>query len=466
METKDTENQYRVEKDSMGEMKVPLDAYYGAQTQRAVENFKISGIRFSRPMIESLGIIKEASATINNKLGLLADSEFKAIVAASKEVQSGALDKHFVLDIFQTGSGTSTNMNTNEVIANRAKEISKGELNIHPNDHVNMSQSSNDVIPTAIHIAVSREVNNKLIPALKKLSSSFEKKSIEFKDLVKTGRTHLMDATPITLGQEFSGYAAQIDYGIERLSRAISSISELPLGGTAVGTGINTHKDFAPQVIYLISEMTGLGFMEARNHFEAQGAKDALVEMSGQLRVIACSLTKIANDIRWLSSGPRCSLGEIRLPEVQPGSSIMPGKVNPVIAESVLMVSAQVIGNDTSVMIGGQAGNFELNVMMPVMAYNVLQSIELLTSSSINFSERCINGIKANEERLHELAEASITTCTALAPKIGYDKAAKLAKEAFKTGESLRTVAKRHQVLSDEELEETLNLKKMTEPGL
>ena len=458
---------FRTEKDSMGEMKVPVDAYYGAQTQRAVENFPISGYRFSRPMIAALGMIKSCAAKANKDLGILDEKRHDAIVKAAALVEKGELDKHFVLDIFQTGSGTSTNMNTNEVIARRAKELAEGDVNIHPNDHVTASQSSNDVIPTAIHIAVATELKNSLKPALEQLAASLGKKAKEFSSLIKTGRTHLQDATPITLGQEFGGYQSQIEHGIERIERSLQSILELPLGGTAVGSGLNTHPEFAKRTIQEIAKRTGIPFIEARNHFEAQSAKDALLEMSGQLRTIACSMAKVANDIRWLGCGPRCGFAELMLPEVQPGSSIMPGKVNPVIAESLLMAVAQVIGNDTAVMIANQSGSiFELNVMMPVLAHNILESIRLLSSSARNFATKCVDGLKADEKRLSEFAEASIAICTALAPKIGYDNAAKLAKEAYKSGEPLRSVAKRSGLLPAEEIDTILDLMKMTRPGL
>jgi len=454
----------RIERDSMGEMKVPASALYGAQTQRAVENFPISSLRFPREMIRALGIVKRSAAVVNSKLGLLDDAMAKAIISAAEEVEDGTLDEHFVVDIFQTGSGTSSNMNANEVIANRAKRLV--DLPIHPNDHVNMSQSSNDVIPTAIHIASVLQIKESLLPALRKLHSSLMNKAAEFDHLVKTGRTHLQDATPVRLGQEFSGFASQIEHGLERVERSLQSLFEIPQGGTAVGTGLNTHKDFPNLIAREIANRANAPFVEARDHFEAQSAKDGLVEMSGQLKTVAVSVTKIANDIRWLACGPRCGLAEIYLPEVQPGSSIMPGKVNPVIAESVLMVCAQVIGNDAAITIGGQAGNFELNVMMPLMAHNMFQSIDILAKASENFATRCIDGIRPNEERLVELAEASIAVCTALAPKIGYDMAAKLAKEAFQSGESLRSVALKHQVLPAKELDETLDLMKMTNPGL
>ena len=465
-------DKFRVEKDSMGEMQVPADAYYGAQTQRACENFPISGIRIPRSMIAALGLIKQSAAEINLEMGLLDKDLTGAIVKAAQEVREGKLDSQFVVDIFQTGSGTSSNMNTNEVIARRAKEIlgsenSNGAKNVHPNDHVNMGQSSNDVFPTSIHIAVAIELTNKLIPALKVLEDSLAKKQKEYAKIVKTGRTHLQDATPITLGQEFGGYKRQVEQSIERIKRSIVTILELPLGGTAVGTGLNTPDGFPAKVIARIAKNTGLGFFEAKDHFEAQSAKDALVEMSGQLRTVACSLAKIANDIRWLASGPRCAIAEIQLPSVQPGSSIMPGKVNPVIAESLLMVCAQVIGNDATVHVGGATGSiFELNMMMPVMGNAILQSIELLSTSSVNFAQKCVDGIEANVDRLNDLAEASIAICTALAPKIGYDLAAELAKEAFKTGKPLRQVAKERKVLPDAELDKVLDLDSMTRPGL
>ena len=458
---------FRTERDSMGEMQVPESAYYGAQTQRAVENFPISGLVFSRALIAALGIIKGAAAKVNQELGLLDEQRAKLIIQAAAEVENGALDEHFVVDIFQTGSGTSSNMNANEVIANRAKELGGADVNIHPNDHVNMGQSSNDVIPTAIHIATALEIENKLLPGLNKLAGSLGKKEREFADIVKTGRTHLQDATPISLGQEFSGYRAQIEYGIVRAQGGQTGVLELPLGGTAVGTGLNTPAEFPQRAIREISAKTGLEFFEARNHFEAHGSRDALVELSGGLKTIACSLAKLGNDIRWLGSGPRCGLTEILLPEVQPGSSIMPGKVNPVIAESLLMVVAQVIGNDTAVTISGHSGgNFELNVMMPVMAHNILESVNLLATSTNNFAERCVDGLRANEERLHQYAEMSTATCTALAPHIGYDQAAKLAKEAFEKGVSIRELAKSKNLMSDEDIDRILDLSSMTRPGV
>src|SRR5262245_11702763 len=383
-----SKNSFRVERDSMGEMQVPADALYGAQTQRAVENFPISNLRFSREFIRAMGLIKLAAARTNMDLGLLDKTTGESIVNAAQEVMDGKLDQHFVLDIFQTGSGTSTNMNTNEVISNRAIQMLGGVLGsktpVHPNDHVNMGQSSNDVIPTAMHVAALAAIEGSLIPALRKLQSSLEAKAREFDSIVKIGRTHLQDATPVRLGQEFGGYARQVELGVRRLEKLRDTLGELPLGGTAVGTGINTHPKFAGKAIAHLSKLTGLKLHEAEDHFEAQGGKDAIVEASGILKTIAISLTKVANDIRWLASGPRCGIGEISLPETQPGSSIMPGKVNPVIAESALMAATQVIGNDLAVTLGGLSGVLELNVMMPVIAHNVLESIRLLAASAVN----------------------------------------------------------------------------------
>jgi fumarate hydratase, class II len=458
---------YRIEKDSMGEMKVPASALYGSQTQRAFENFPISGIRFSRSMIQAFGLVKRCAAEINCEMGLLDPERKNAIIQAALAVEKGELDDQFILDIFQTGSGTSSNMNTNEVIASKTKDFAPADLKIHPNDHVNMSQSSNDVFPTAMHVAAVLMISEKLLPALEYLESALGKKAKEFAPFVKTGRTHLMDATPITLGQEFSGYQAQLTQGIRRIKQAKNALLELPLGGTAVGTGVNTPIGFPQKTIAKIASETGEKFFEAANHFEAQAAKDAIVEMSGQLKTLACSFAKIANDVRWMGSGPRCGLFEIRLPEIQPGSSIMPGKVNPVVAESVMMVAAQVVGNDAAITMAGFSGGIlELHVMMPVMIHNLLQSIELLGTTARNFADRCILGIEANPERLKYYAEASLTVCTALAPKIGYDLAAKLSKEAFQTGESLRAVALRHQVLPEDELDRLLDLEKMTRPNV
>lgn len=458
----------RIERDTMGELAVPADAYYGVQTARAIENFPISSLRMPRSVIRAMGMIKRAAATVNHSLGLLDKKPAEAIKRAATEVVDGQLDAEFPVDIFQTGSGTSTNMNTNEVISNRATELlggARGSKLVHPNDHVNLGQSSNDVIPTAIHIAASEMMQQQLLPALARLHKALKAKAKEFDTIVKIGRTHLQDATPVRLGQEFGGYARQIELGIGRVKQAQQALSEVALGGTAVGTGLNCHPKFSSKVMAIISKETGCSFKEAKNHFEAQSAQDSLVEASGQLRNVAVSLMKIANDIRWLGSGPRCGLGEINLPETQPGSSIMPGKVNPVIAESVTMVCAQVIGNDVTVTVGGQAANFELIVMMPVMAYNLLQSIELLATASNNFSAKCIEGIKANEERCKSLIEESLAMCTALAPEIGYEAAAKLAKDAYKSGKTVRQVAKEQKVLSEKRLGELLDPWRMTEPG-
>jgi fumarate hydratase class II len=458
----------RIERDSMGEMRVPATAYYGAQTQRAVENFPISGFRFTRPFIRALGMIKAAAAETNRELGLVEPKLADAIARAAEEVVAGALDQQFVLDIFQTGSGTSTNMNANEVIANRAIELLGGQIGsrtVHPNDHVNFGQSSNDVIPTAIHVAARLAIDEDLIPALRQLAAAFSARAQEFAGIPKTGRTHLQDATPVTLGQVFQGYASQIEHGIRRLEKAGESLAELALGGTAVGTGLNTHPDFPPRVIAKLAARTKIPFREAEDHFEAQSGRDAAVETSGALKVVAVSLTKIANDLRWLGSGPRNGLGELSLPEVQPGSSIMPGKVNPVIAESVLMVAAQVIGNDLAVTIGGQAGNFELNVMMPLIAHNLLQSIALLAASARNFEARLVRGLKADEVRIRQQIEESLALCTSLAPVIGYDAAADIAKEAAKSGRTVREVAMERRVLPPDELDRVLDPRAMTQGG-
>ncbi|MFQ5840480.1 MAG: class II fumarate hydratase [Candidatus Methylomirabilales bacterium] len=464
-----TDQEYRTERDSMGEVRVPTGSYYGAQTQRAIENFPVSGLRFPRNFIRALGLIKRAAAEVNRDLGLLQSRVADAIVRASNEVIAGTLDHQFVLDIFQTGSGTSTNMNANEVIANRAIELLGGRIGtreVHPNDHVNLGQSSNDVIPTAIHVAALMDIHERLLPALMRLRETLSEKACAFDEIIKIGRTHLQDATPVRLGQEFGGYARQVELAIERLTRAQGPLAELALGGTAVGTGINTDPGFPPRVIARLAEVTGLPFVEAQNHFEAQGARDAVVEVSGVLKTIAVSLTRVANDIRWLASGPRCGIGEIALPPVQPGSSIMPGKVNPVMSEAVLQVAAQVIGNDVTVTIGGQGGIFELNVMMPVIAYNLLQSIELLASVSRLFADRCVAGIEADAERCTALVEGSLAMCTALAPVIGYDAAAEIAKEAYGTGKTVREIARAKRVLSDIELDRILDPSRMTEPGI
>ncbi|HEY3128474.1 MAG TPA: class II fumarate hydratase [Acidobacteriota bacterium] len=460
--------EFRMEKDSMGEMRVPADAYYGAQTARAVENFPISGLTFPRQFIYALGLIKRACARANMDLGDLDSRIGAAINQAATEVIEGRWDAEFPIDIFQTGSGTSTNMNANEVIANRAAEIlgvARGSKTVHPNDHVNMSQSSNDVIPTAIHIATGTAIHGDLIPALRHLQEKLAEKARQFDPILKSGRTHLMDATPVRLGQEFGGYAEQLAKAVERAASARDTLLELALGGTAVGTGINRRPAFPQKAIHYLAADTGLPFREARDHFEAQGARDACVEASGELKAIACGLMKIANDIRWMGSGPRTGLAEINLPATQPGSSIMPGKVNPVMCEAVTMVVAQVIGNDTTIAVCGMTGNFELNVMMPVMAYDLLQSIQLLSSVSRVFADRCIAGTSANVERCQETVERNLAICTALAPRIGYDKAAEISKHAYATGKSVREVARQWKVLSDEEIDQLLDFRKMTEPG-
>ena len=463
-----TTEETRIERDSMGEMQVPAHAYWGASTHRAVLNFPISDLRFPRQFIRALGQIKQAAAQVNESLGTVDPQIAEAIVQAAQEVIDGKLDSHFVLDIFQTGSGTSTNMNANEVIANRASELlggSRGSRKVHPNDHVNFGQSSNDVIPTAIHLSALVSIEHDLIPALQNLLHALEQKSEEFMPIIKTGRTHLQDATPIRLGQEFQGYAGQIERGIARMRHAQNELSEVALGGTAVGTGVNTHPEFAGLVCRRLSEIDGVIVRETSNHFQAQSTLDNIVEASGALNTLAVSLMKIANDIRWLGSGPRAGIGEIDLPAVQPGSSIMPGKVNPVIAESVAMVCAQVMGNHTTITIAGQSGNFEINVMMPVTAYNLLQSISLLASVTQNFTEQCIKGIKATTKG-PEMVERGLAISTALAPIIGYDAAASISKEAYQTGKTVREVARERTNLSEEELDRILDPASMTKPGL
>jgi fumarate hydratase class II len=462
--------QYRIEKDSMGEMKIPIYAYYGAQTGRAVENFPISDLRFNRGFIAAMGLIKWSCAEINCKLGFLDENRKQLIQQAAQDVMDGKLDAQFVVDIFQTGSGTSTNMNANEVIASRANEIATGKRGgkepIHPNDHVNMEQSSNDSIPTAIHVSAAVAISTLLLPAFSHLAEALSKKARQYDSLVKIGRTHLQDATPIRLGQELSGYAHQAKLAVERGHKAIRCLRELPLGGTAVGTGINSHPDFAKETIAVIAKKTGIDFVEAQNHFEAQASKDGVVEASGFLKTIAISLTKIANDIRWLSSGPRCGIGEISIPSTQPGSSIMPGKVNPVMSEMALMVAAQVIGNDATIAFAasGLGSTFELNVMMPVMAYNLLQSIELLSKAARVFADRCVAGLEANVERCEGLVEQSLAMCTSLAPIIGYDKAADVAKESFKTGKTVRQVAAERKFMTESELNKAMDAMRMTQP--
>ncbi|QNE75211.1 aspartate ammonia-lyase [Streptomyces finlayi] len=459
--------QYRAERDSMGEVKVPAHAKWRAQTQRAVENFPISGQRLERAHIEALARIKAAAAKVNAELDVLDPDIATAIQEAAAEVAEGRWDEHFPIDVFQTGSGTSSNMNTNEVVATLATERLGRE--VHPNDHVNASQSSNDVFPSSIHIAATAAVTADLIPALDHLASALERKSAEFVEVVKSGRTHLMDATPVTLGQEFGGYAAQVRYGVERLRSSLPRLAELPLGGTAVGTGINTPPGFSAAVIAEVARTTGLPLTEARDHFEAQGARDGLVEASGQLRTIAVSLTKISNDLRWMASGPRTGLAEINLPDLQPGSSIMPGKVNPVIPEAVLMVAAQVMGNDATVATAGAAGNFELNVMLPVIAKNLLESVRLLANASRLLADRTVDGITANVERARMYAESSPSVVTPLNKYIGYEEAAKVAKKSLAQGTTIRETVLasgyvRRGDLTVEQLDEALDVLRMTRP--
>ncbi len=458
----------RIERDSMGEMEVPADALYGASTMRAVLNFPISSLRFPRTFIRALGLIKQSAARSNMALGLLDQRIGNAIVAAAQEVIDGQLDRHFVLDIFQTGSGTSTNTNANEVIANRASQLLGGDLGsrlVHPNDQVNMGQSSNDVIPTSIHLAALLAIKEDLIPGLETLADELERKSAEFWPIIKTGRTHLQDATPVRLGQEFLGYAGQARYSIGRMRRTQEALAEVALGGTAVGTGVNTHPEFAARTCAFASEAAGVEIRETGNHFQAQSSLDALVEASGELKTVAVSLHKIANDIRFIASGPRAGLGEITLPEVQPGSSIMPGKINPVIAESVVQVAAQVVGNDAAVTLAGQGGYFELNTMMPVAAHNILESISLLAASANNFAGQCVRDIEATTVG-PDMVEKGLMLGTALAPAIGYDAAAAIAKEAAATGATIRETAKEKTELSDDELDALLNPEGMTEPGV
>lgn len=456
---------FRTERDSLGEVQVPENALYGAQTQRALENFPISGKRFGRRFIQALGLIKKAAAQTNEELGNLEPQIAQAIAQAAGEVADGRWDGEFVLDIFQTGSGTSTNMNANEVIAHRANQI-LGNDAVHPNDHVNFGQSSNDVIPTAIHISTRTALEEDLIPALEHLRAALAAKAEDFDSVIKSGRTHLMDATPVRLGQEFSGYAHQLSRSIDRARQGSSEIAELALGGTATGTGINTHEEFAARTIAKISEEVGLEFREADNHFEAQSAKDAAVSVSGALNTIATSLMKIADDVRWLASGPTSGISEIQLPAIQPGSSIMPGKVNPVMSEATMMVAARVMGNHTTITVAGSRGNFELNVMMPVLADALLESVSLLAAMAHAFTDRCVVGIEANEERARELLERNPAIATALNPYIGYDQASVVAKQAAKEGRSVRDVAAERDLLPPDELDEALDVRGMTEPGL
>ncbi len=456
---------YRMEKDFLGRIKIPADAYYGAQTQRAVQNFPVSGWRFSKELLHAMGLIKYGAAKVNSDLGLLTRKIARAIEKASDEVMQGKWDEEFVLDIFQTGSGTSTHMNVNEVIANRANEILGGEKGVyhpvHPNDHVNLGQSSNDVFPTAIHIAAMKLLKERLLPSLKHLHKCLKDKGREFQSILKIGRTHLQDATPIRLSQEFEGYARQIELSIRRIHKVIPSLLELPLGGTAVGTGINTHPLFARRVISIINKKMKGRFREAVNHFEAQGARDGAVELSGILKTLAVSLIKIANDIRWMGSGPRGGIGELRLPETQPGSSIMPGKVNPVIPESLIQVCAQVVGNDSAITLGGLGGHFELNTMMPLIAYNLLESIRLLSNGIENFTTRCLRGLKADKQRCREMIERSLALATVLTPKIGYEEASRIAKKAYKNKKTIREQVEKEGLFSKEELDQLFDPQSM-----
>ena len=448
---------YRKEKDTMGTVLVPETAYYGPQTQRAAENFPIGDLKLPPSFIRALALVKKCAARVNAQLGLLDAKLADAIAAAAQEIVDGHLGDQFVVNVFQTGSGTSTNMNMNEVVACRANEILSGKKNgkspVHPNDHVNLGQSSNDVIPSVIHIAALMSIRKHLVPSLDLLRESLAKKAQKFITIPKIGRTHLQDAVPMLLGQEFSGYARQIELAMKRIAAGEERLGELALGGTAVGTGVNAHPDFAAKVIALLSSETNISFQEASNHFEAQAARDAAVEASGALKTLAVSLVKIANDIRWLASGPRCGIGEINLPSLQPGSSIMPGKVNPVIPEAVIQVASQVMGNDTTIMMGGQAGNFELNVMLPVMAYNLLQSIDLLASAADAFAKKCIDGISANVDTCMGYIEKSLALATGLVPKIGYDRAAAVSKKAHKSGKTIREVLLEEKILSEEEFD-------------
>tara|TARA_B100001741_G_scaffold157462_2_gene129978 strand:+ start:1381 stop:2760 length:1380 start_codon:yes stop_codon:yes gene_type:complete len=457
----------RLEKDSMGELEVPSKALYGANTRRAQLNFPISDLRFGRSFIKALGLIKQSAAETNLELNLLDKKIAESIIISAQEVIDGDHDDSFVVDIFQTGSGTSTNMNVNEVISNLAISKMGGEIGsrnpVHPNDHVNKGQSSNDVIPTAIHIAAAISIKDDLVPSMKILKKSLQKKSDEFWNIVKTGRTHLQDATPIRLGQEFKGYYGQIENSIKKVNSGLDELSVLALGGTAVGTGIGMNPEFCGSVISKISDKTGINFSETENHFQSQSTIDGIVYASGCVRSFAVSLMKIANDIRWLGSGPRAGIGELNLPEVQPGSSIMPGKVNPVIAESVTMICAQVMGNDQTVSIAGQSGNFELNVMMPIAAHNLLESIEILSKGSDNFSKQCIEGLVATEKGPN-MVNQGLAICTALAPKLGYDKAANIAHIASETGETIKQVTLKETELTSEEIDEILEPLSMTEP--
>ncbi len=457
---------FRIESDSMGQMKVPKDALYAAQTARAIDNFPISNLRFKRPFISALGIIKFASAKVNAQLGLISKSVSKSIMKAADEVIEGKHDDQFVVDIFQTGSGTSSNMNANEVISTLANKYHKGKYLIHPNDHVNLGQSSNDVIPTAMHISCNLLVTNLLIPKMLILSKELNKKERKFKNIYKIGRTHLQDATPITLGQEFGGFSQMVQNSIQFIKESNKALTFLAQGGTAVGTGINSHPKFAKKFANEVSKITKVKFTEAENHFDSQSSKDGIVNLSGSLKTYATSLMKIGNDIRWLGSGPRCGFGEIIIPSIQPGSSIMPGKVNPVLAESLTQVCAHVIGNDLTITIAGQSGNFQLNVMMPVMLHNLMESIELLSSSSEIFATDCIKGIEADKKICEGYIEESLAMCTSLAPIIGYNKAAMVAKKAHETGKTVREIVNEDKILSKEESDRVLNPITMVKPSL
>jgi len=460
--------EYRIETDTMGEMKVPADRYYGCQTARSLDNFKIGGERMPHELIRAFGILKKAAAIVNQELGLLPAEKADLIVRAADEVIAGKLDDHFPLVVWQTGSGTQTNMNANEVISNRAIEMAGGVMGskkpIHPNDDVNKAQSSNDTFPAAMHIAAVEEIRNRLIPMVTRLRDTLQKKSVEFADIIKIGRTHLMDAVPLTLGQEFSGYVHQLTCGLERINNCLPHLYELALGGTAVGTGLNTHPQFAVKSAEAIAKITGKPFITGRNKYEGLAAHDAIVEASGALKVLACSLMKIANDIRWLASGPRCGIGELKIPENEPGSSIMPGKVNPTQPEAMTMVCTQVIGNDVAVTVGGSMGNFELNVFKPVMIYNLLQSIKLLADACEMFNEHCATGIEPIKENIQQLLNKSLMLVTALNPHIGYDNAAKVAKKAHAEGKTLKEAVVELGFLTAEKFDEVVRPEKMVGP--